>query len=34
MAGDPHVYGTLYHDGGSSLWSDKNNGVNLASSHS
>ena len=25
---DPHVYGCLYHDGGSSLWTDENNVFN------
>ena len=28
MEGDPHVYGCLYHDGGSGLWTDENNVFN------
>ena len=28
FSGDPHVYGCLYHDGGSSLWTDENNVFN------
>ena len=28
FAGDPHVYGCLYHDGGSGLWTDEDNVFN------